>query len=278
MQQPSVDAFAHELELALATACEAAGILMRHFAEAPESWEKSKDNPVTHADLEADRAIGARLRRAFPEDGILSEESASEKSRPTRRRAWIIDPLDGTKEFVARVPEFAVSIALADAGEPVVGVVLNPAAGVVVLGSRGGGAWRASWTGAQIGPRTRVSVSQCNRLSEAVVIASRTEISRGQFKPYTKWFRELRPVGSIAWKLACVASGEGDLNVSLAPKSEWDVCAGDLLVREAGGVYVSFDGAQRIYNQPDPHMDEPMAAGSPALVRAFCERVQGSHA
>ncbi len=274
MREP-VGEFARELKVALTAASEAAAILMRHFAGPSESWEKSEDNPVTHADLEADRAIGAHLSRAFPEDGMLSEETADQASRRRCRRAWIIDPMDGTKEFVARIPEFAVSIALAEAGEPVAGVVLNPAAGVAVLGSRGGGAWRATWARGEIGPATRVAVSRCARLSEAVVIASRTEISRGQLEPYAKWFREVRPMGSIAWKLASVASGHGDLNVSLAPKSEWDVCAGDLLLREAGGVYLSFDGARRIYNQPDPRIEEPMAAGSPALVEAFCRRVRG---
>jgi myo-inositol-1(or 4)-monophosphatase len=117
-----------------------------------------------------------------------------------------------------------------------------------------------------------VLVSRCERLEDAVVIASRTEISRGQFAPYEGWFKELRAVGSIAWKLACVASGDGDFNVSVAPKNEWDVCAGDLLVREAGGRYVDFDGATRRYNQPDPLIDRPMAAGGRALLERFLER------
>ncbi|HME69738.1 MAG TPA: inositol monophosphatase family protein, partial [Myxococcota bacterium] len=134
---------------------------------------------------------------------------------------------------------------------------------------------RATWTNGGIGPLTRVAVSRCSRLSDAVVIASRTEISRGALEPYAKWFREVRPMGSIAWKLASVASGHGDLNVSLVPKSEWDVCAGDLLVREAGGVYLSFEGARRTYNQLDPRIEEAMAAGSPALVEAFCQKVRG---
>jgi myo-inositol-1(or 4)-monophosphatase len=112
------------------------------------------------------------------------------------------------------------------------------------------------------------------RLEDAVVIASRTEISRDKFAAHAGWFKELRPVGSIAWKLACVAVGDGDLNVSLAPKNEWDVAAGDCLLSEAGGVYVSFDGARRTYNQPDPLIETFMAAGSPALVNAFCAREQ----
>jgi myo-inositol-1(or 4)-monophosphatase len=273
MQQPDGE-FVHELKVALATASHAAAILMRHFAGPSESWEKSKDNPVTHADLEADRTIRTQLHRAFPQDALRSEETVGEDSGRTSRRAWLIDPMDGTKEFVARIPEFAVSIALAEAGEPVVGVVLNPAAGVAVLASRGGGTWRAPWKAGESGTFARMAVSRCARLSDAVVIASRTEISRGAFEPYAKWFREVRPMGSIAWKLASLASGHGDLNVSFAPKSEWDVCAGDLLVREAGGVYLSFDGLPRTYNQPDPRIEQEMAAGSPALVEAFCRRVR----
>jgi len=110
MRQPDGE-FAHELEVALAAASEAGAILLRHFAGPSKSWEKSKDNPVTDADLEADRAIGARLRRAFPEDGMLSEETSSDASRPARRRAWIVDPLDGTKEFVARLSSYGITVA-----------------------------------------------------------------------------------------------------------------------------------------------------------------------
>jgi myo-inositol-1(or 4)-monophosphatase len=234
-------AYEQELEVALAAAREAGEILLRHYEGGTETWEKSEDNPVTLADLESDRAIAKRLREAFPDD----------------------DPMDGTKEFTRKIPEFGVSIALTEGGEPVVGVIHNPPAGVTVWASQGGGTWRDG---------ERVSVSAVRELSEAVVIASRTEISRDQFAPYEGWFRELRPVGSIAWKLACVASGDGDLNVSVAPKNEWDVCAGDVLVREAGGVYVSFDGSRRIYNQEKTLIEASMAAGSPELVRAFCDR------
>lgn len=252
-----------ELEIAREAAREAGGAVLRHYERGAESWEKSEDNPLTAADLESDRVIEGHLRDAFPEDGLLSEERVSEPSRTEKERVWIVDPMDGTKEFTKKIPEFAVSIALVEAGEPVVGVIHNPATGVTVWATRGGGAWRDG---------APVRVSKVTRLEEAVVIASRTEISRDRFAGIEGWFRELRPVGSIAWKLACIACGEGDLNVSLAPKNEWDVCAGDLLVREAGGLYVDFEGSRRRYNQAKPLMEEFMAAGPPALVRAFCER------
>jgi myo-inositol-1(or 4)-monophosphatase len=255
--------YERELEVALDAAREAGRILLRHYEGGTEAWEKAEDNPLTVADLESDRAIAARLRGAFPADSILSEETVNDPARVGRSRVWIVDPMDGTKEFTRKIPEFCVSIALAVDGLPVVGVIQNPAAGSTLWASRGGGCFRDG---------ARVRVSEVERLEDAVVIASRTEISRDKFEAHAGWFKELRPIGSIAWKLACVASGDGDLNVSLAPKNEWDVAAGDCLVREAGGVYVAFDGSRRVYNQADPLIETFMAAGPPALVEAFCRR------
>jgi myo-inositol-1(or 4)-monophosphatase len=252
-----------ELEVARGAAREAAEILLRHYEAGTEAWEKSEDNPVTVADLESDKAIRARLAEAFPDDAILSEETVGDLSRTQQSRVWIVDPMDGTKEFTKNIPEFGVSIALVEDGEPVVGVIQNPPADVAVWATRGGGTWRNG---------SQMKISSCTELSEAVVIASRTEISRDKFAPYDGWFRELRPVGSIAWKLACVACGDGDLNISVAPKNEWDVCAGDVLVREAGGRYVDFDGARRIYNQAKTLIDAGMAAGPDALLEVFFER------
>jgi myo-inositol-1(or 4)-monophosphatase len=255
--------YLRELAVALDAAREAGAILLRHYREGAEAWEKSEDNPVTHADLESDRAIAERLRAAFPDDALLSEETVQDPARTAKRRVWIVDPMDGTKEFTKRIPEFCVSIALVEAGEPVVGAILNPAAGVACWATRGGGTWREG---------VRVHVTAPARLADAVVIASRTEISRHQFDPYEGWFKEIRPVGSIAWKLACIACGEGDLNVSVAPKNEWDVCAGDLLVREAGGRYLAFDGKPRIYNQRETLIEAGMAAGAPGLLEEFFAR------
>ncbi|MDH3213044.1 MAG: 3'(2'),5'-bisphosphate nucleotidase CysQ [Myxococcales bacterium] len=252
-----------ELETALEAAREAAAVLRRHYAGDRKSWEKSEDNPVTLADLESDRAIAEVLRAAFPDDAILSEETQSDPARTRQRRVWIVDPMDGTKEFTQKIPEFAVSIALAVDQEPVVGVILNPVTDVAVWATRGDGTYRDG---------ARVRVSSCPSLDAAIVIASRTEISRRQFGPYDGWFKEIRPVGSIAWKLACVACGDSDLNISVAPKNEWDVCAGDLLVREAGGAYLAFDGSRRAYNQAKTLIDAGMAAGPTPLLEAFFAR------
>jgi myo-inositol-1(or 4)-monophosphatase len=255
--------FERELEVSLAAAREAAAILREHYARDTKSWEKSEDNPVTAADLASDRAIARQLRAAFPKDALLSEETLSDPARLQQRRVWIVDPMDGTKEFIQRIPEFGVSIALCEDGEPVVGVIANPVQETAIWATRGGGCFRDG---------RRAQVSGCKSLSAAVVIASRTEISRHQFDPFEGWFKEIRPVGSIAWKLACIACGEGDLNISVAPKNEWDVCAGDLLVREAGGAYLAFDGSRRRYNQADPLIGAGMAAGRRELLEQFFAR------
>ena len=252
-----------EFEVAIDAARSAGEILLRHYERGTEQWEKSEDNPVTLADLESDRAIHAALSAAFPDDAILSEETVSTLDRLENDRVWIVDPMDGTKEFTKKIPEFAVSIALCHRGTPVVGVIQNPVTAVTVAARQGGGCFRDG---------KAVRVNEKAHLSDSVVIASRTEISRNQFDPYEGWFQEIRPVGSIAWKLACIACGDGDLNISVAPKNEWDVCAGDILVREAGGRYLDFEGRERVYNQEKTLIDRGMAAGMPALLDAFFER------
>lgn len=255
--------YQRELDVARKLGREAGAILLRHYQAGTEQWEKSKGNPVTLADLEADRHIRAGLEAAFSDDAILSEETVDDPSRLDKERVWIVDPMDGTKEFIEGIPEFGVSIGLAERGEPVVGVVENPAVRSAVWASRGDGAFRDG---------NRVRVSSLTSLDEAVVVASRSEIRRGEFDRFEGWFREIRPMGSIAWKLACVASGEGDFNLSVAPKNEWDVCAGDVIMREAGGAYLDFEHATRRYNQAKTLIDAGMLAGPHPLVDAFLAR------
>jgi myo-inositol-1(or 4)-monophosphatase len=256
-------AFERELDAALHAAREAGEILRRHYEAGTRSWEKGENDPVTLADLEADAAIRARLASAFPDDAILSEETEDDAARLACSRVWIVDPMDGTREFTRRIPEFAVSIALACDGEPVVGVVLNPIARVSAYATRGGGTFRDG---------ERVRVSGGARLRDAVAVVSRSETARGELARYEGWFADLRPMGSIAWKLLCVASGDGDFHFSVAPKNEWDVCAGDLLVREAGGVYADFATGPRRYNQAATGIAPGAGAGNPQLFSRFVAR------
>ncbi len=252
--------YAEELELALTAAHRAGKLVADYFRDGVETWEKSKDNPVTQADLDADELIRQILSQAFPNDGLLTEESADDLSRLERTRVWIVDPIDGTREFTRQIPEFAVSIALAVDGQPVVGVVHNPVEAVTVSGRLGHGVRKND---------RPTGLSTCPALADARAAVSRSEIRNGKLEPYAHLFGELRPLGSIAWKLALVACGDADFNLSVKPKNEWDVCAGDLLVREAGGEYVDFAGRALRYNQRETLREESMIAGSRALTKAF---------
>jgi myo-inositol-1(or 4)-monophosphatase len=120
----------------------------------------------------------------------------------------------------------------------------------------------------------RVFCTDTTRLEEATVIVSRSEDARGEIDPLRQHLKEIRPIGSVAYKLAVVAAGGADLNVSVQPKNEWDVCAGDLLVREAGGHMVDLNGAVRRYNQADPLIGGGLAAGNATLADASVELIR----
>jgi myo-inositol-1(or 4)-monophosphatase len=261
-----LSAFERELGVARDAAMRAGEVIARHAAGRRDNWEKSDDNPVTAADLEANDTIQAVIRKSFPHDALLSEETADSPERLAASRLWVIDPLDGTKEFIEGVPQYAVSIGLVEDGVPVVGAIYQPLTRECFWASQGGGAFC---------DETPLRVSSKDRLDQSTMLSSRTEMKRGQVDGLKDWFAKIDPVGGAAFKLALVASGRGDVWVSMAPKSEWDVCAGDVLVREAGGVFVTLDAGERIYNQSDILLQPVMLAGPPGLVDAFRARHAG---
>jgi myo-inositol-1(or 4)-monophosphatase len=253
--------FEREADVAREAAIAGGEVITRHAsAERRASFEKSNDNPVTAADLEANAAIHAVIRAAFPEDAVLSEETADNAARLGAERVWIVDPLDGTKEFIEGVPQFAVSVALAFRGQPVAGCVYQPTTRQCFSARAGGGA--------QLDGQ-RVCVSSAASLAESVMLSSRTELKRGQIEAFRALFARIEPVGSVALKLALVAAGRADFWISAAPKSEWDVCAGDLLVREAGGAFIELARGERSYNQLDVLLRPLLAAGPIRLVEEF---------
>lgn len=244
--------YSRECEVAVAAAREAGAIIRRYYERAVEARAKGPDDPVTAADLEANRCIRQRILSALPQDGWLSEETADSPERLHRSRVWVVDPLDGTKEFLQRVPEFCVCIALVEESRPVVAVTYNPAADRLYVATRGGGT-------AMNGVPTRVTAT--TGLQDAVILASRSEDRRGEwdlFKPRVR----VRLTGSVAFKLAQLSAGEGDATFTLTPKNEWDICAGTLLVEEAGGRVTGLDGQSLLFNQPSPLRPGLLASNS----------------
>src|SRR5947199_988965 len=206
-------------------------ILGRFTAGAIEAEYKAGHDPVT----EADRCVDVILRKELLRngEGWLSEESVDDLARLEASRVWVVDPLDGTREFVAGIPEFCVSIAMVEDGRPVAGGICNPATNEIFLGSLETGV-------AYNGESARAS--QKTTLDGALVLASRSEVKRGEWKQFENSNFKIRPMGSVAYKLALVSAGLADVTFTLTPKNEWDVAAGAALVESAGGFVCTLDG------------------------------------
>lgn len=237
-----------DLKLAVAAAREAGDVVMKYFRTDLEVVLKSPDQPVTKADIESDSLLKKRLLEARPDYGWLSEETADTADRLHREYVWMVDPIDGTRSFIAGREEFSISIGLAHNGEPVLGVVFNPATGEMYSAIRGSGAFFGDVPMQVGGGRER-----------SVMVASRSEITRGHFEPFAAVF-DIQGLGSTAYKLCKVAAGGVDVFMSRGPKGEWDLCGGDLIVTEAGGHVTDLQGERLLYNRPDPHITGVIAA------------------
>ena len=200
---------------------------------------KEKGDPVT----EADEAIDAVLKATLPQpgEGWLSEETIDDPSRLGRPRTWIVDPLDGTKEFVQGIPEWCVSIGLVEDEQPVAGGILVPTQALTIVGSLE--------TGVTLNGET-VKVREHTRLDGISVLASRSEVKRGQWERFDDAPFAVQPVGSVAYKMGLVAAGLADATWTLVPKNEWDVAGGTALVRAGGGAVWRPDGEPLRFNQP----------------------------
>ncbi len=233
-----------ELDLAIEAARKAGAIVRSLYGTGLAVVEKGDrgDSPLTAADTRANEALRRAIAEEFPDDGWLSEESRDTAERLAKRRVWIVDPIDGTKEFVQTIPELAVCVALVDDGVPIVGVTYNPIREELFAAARGIG---ASCNGGAI------RVSEVFELRRAVLLASRSETERGEWDRFRGRFR-IEACGSVAYKLACIAAGRGDATFSLTPKNEWDICSSACVVECAGGRVTDLAGEPLRYNRPNP--------------------------
>jgi len=234
------------------SALEAArSVLSRFTAGAIETEYKIGHDPVT----EADRSVDAVLRKELLREGEgwLSEETVDDFTRLGKSRVWIVDPLDGTREFVAGIPEFCVSVAMVENGRPVAGGICNPATNELFLGSIDSG---VTYNGKPARPSQRTS------LDGALVLASRSEVKRGEWKQFENANVKIRPMGSVAYKLALVSAGLADVTFTLTPKNEWDVAAGAALVDSAGGVVRTLDVQPLQCNNKNPLLSGLLACGA----------------
>lgn len=228
-----------ELKSAIDAAKEAGSIIMNYYKSKYEIRDKSYHNPVTTADHAADKYLRETLTAAYPNYGWLSEETVDTKERLSYSRTWVVDPLDGTKEFIEGVPHFVVSIALVENGEPIIGVLYNPASNELFTAAKGDGAFLDG---------ERLSCSIEKDFKKMVILNSRSETRNGLWEPYAMDFKEQRAIGSVAYKLGLTSAAKADIFASLRPKNEWDICAGHCILREAGGEMVTLKGKPITYN------------------------------
>jgi fructose-1,6-bisphosphatase/inositol monophosphatase family enzyme len=253
MDRDRVGSLQQELTLASGIAVEAGRRIMRYLDGGLEVGYKEWGEVVTPADRDSDRLIRHGLSTAFPADAIFSEETADSPARLANPRVWIVDPLDGTSNFIARGDEFSVSIGLALAGKPALGVVYNPMRGELYAG------------GVDLGVTLNgvaARVSSVGDIATARLSVSRKEVAElSGFLPCG----ELVPISSMAYKLARVAAGMEDGVLSKKRRKEWGTCAGTALVLGAGGRVSLLDSAEIRFNRAERLQALGMVAAGPAL-------------
>ena len=254
------------LEIAIQAAREAGTVAMEYYRSNYDIREKSPNNPVTTADLMANHRIREIIRHAFPDDGWLSEETEDSPDRLAKSRVWIVDPIDGTEEFITGIPEFAISIALVVEGTPVIGVLHNPATAELFYAYAGGGSFCNG---------TPIRCSSCRNLKHASMLVSQTEHRKGLLAELVPLVGEIQYIGSVTYKLARLAAGTADLYITVRPKNEWDFCAGDLILREAGGVLRDKAGRTISYNKKRVRQPTGLFAGNSTLVKQIIDRYPG---
>lgn len=219
-----------------ATMREAAALALSKFRSGVRVWNKDNASPVTEADLAVDTFLRERLTRIDPATGWLSEETADDRERLLKERVWIVDPIDGTRSFIAGREDWAICAALVERGRPIVACVEVPATGESFAAVKGGGATRNGQTIFASGKTDFVNatIARPVKLNDAVSSAgNRVETDR---------------IHAIAVRFSRVASGEIDAALAAENANDWDLAAADLLVHEAGGKMTGADGRVPVYN------------------------------
>jgi 3'(2'),5'-bisphosphate nucleotidase len=242
----------------IAVALAAGAAMMPIYERGAGSTQKSDGSPVTEADELAERMILAALAAAAPGVAVVAEESVAAGRVPaTEGRFLLVDPLDGTKEFIGRNGDFTVNIALIEGGEPSFGLVYAPAMGELYVGARGAGAWLGQVAGGAVTGWTAITTRPAP--AAIAVVASRSHLT-----PETRAFVERFTVESFvsrgsSLKFCQVARGEADLYPRLGRTMEWDIAAGDAVLRAAGGMVTALDAQPMRYGKRNQAEDVDFA-------------------
>ena len=223
--------------------------------------DKGKDDPVTEADIESNKIILDGLKKYGY--GILSEETDDDLSRLKEKRVWIIDPLDGTKDFIGKTGDFTVMVGLAEERKTILGVVYKPIDDILYYAIKNGGAYR-SIRGLE---PERIHVNKEVKGKNMRMLVSRSHSTdldarvAGHFG-----IKKLVLCGSIGLKGALIASGEAELNINPSERpGEYDICAADIILHEAGGKLTNMKGDRHVYNKQNPIVKNGYVASNGAV-------------
>ena len=224
---------------------------------------KADGTPVSDADLAVDRWLRARLLQARPAYGWLSEETADDLARLARDRVFVVDPIDGTRDYLRARPWWGVSIGVVERGRPICGVFRAPQRNETFEATKGGGALRNA---------APIAASPAERLEGAAMLGDKSMFTHpGWPQPWPPMRVESR--NSIAYRMCCVASGEFDGALAVSTKSEWDLAAADLIATEAGCIVTDHKGRALAYNRADPRQPSLICA-APGMHRLILQRVE----
>lgn len=237
-----------------------AGVLVGRLyqEEAQVSW-KGIDDPVTAADRAVNELLVDGLESLFPEDGILAEESADDLSRLEHQRVWMIDPLDGTKEFIGRIPEFSIMVGLSIDGTPALGLVYQPVTDLLYRGIPGQLAELIQ--DGNVRPLAVSTVADPTRMSLVASRSHRDPLVDAVCQHLG--IEKERPSGSVGLKVGLLATAACDLYIHPAPGlKEWDTCAPDAILHAAGGAMSDAWGDSLRYNKPDVRQRHGLVASN----------------
>jgi myo-inositol-1(or 4)-monophosphatase len=242
---------------------EAGKIARRFYGGTYKSWDKSHGNPVTEADIEIDEFLKKTLLTARPDYGWLSEETADDPARLTRKRVFVVDPIDGTYGFLRHRPQFTIVAAVVENGRPIAGAVYNPITEEMFEAAKGGGARLNA---------EPIRVSAQSGFEHMRLLAERKLSDPALWTvPWPESvISETR--ASVAYRMVLVAAGAYDAMVSLTHKSDWDLAAADIVISEAGGLVTTSDGKELVYNREKPDHPNVICAG-PVLHARLLERM-----
>ena len=227
---------------------EAGALALKSFKSPIKSWFKEGDSPVSEVDLAVDALLRERLEATGLACGWLSEETEDDPARLSAERVWIVDPIDGTRGFLAGLPDWTISVALAEAGRPVLAALHAPATDELFLAAAGGGATRNG---------VPIVATRGEALAGARVAGPDRRL--GKLAPFD--IIAVPKVHSLALRIARVAQGQLDLALAGPNSHDWDLAAADLLVHEAHGALTTLGGETLVYNQPNPTHGALFAAG-----------------